>query len=123
MKRAVIRNMSDIKDVNFQDEPLAGDYRVPTPKGIKNTNGEEWVCDEGEHEQPYPIVNEAGYITLADQHMIERDEKEALRLHQLGEARNAALHVMGGEELSESDREIILSLLEDYLRSLGGELP
>jgi hypothetical protein len=55
--------MSDIKDVNFQDEPLAGDYRVPTPKGIKNTNGEEWVCDEGEHEQPYPIVNEAGYIT------------------------------------------------------------
>lgn len=50
-------------------------------------------------------------------------DKEALQLHQLGEARDAALHVMGGQKLTESDREIILSLLEDYLRELGGELP
>jgi hypothetical protein len=64
--------MSESHDVNFKDEPLF-DHCIIKPEGVKDTNGETWVCDEGEHEQPYPLVNDAGYITLADQHQMERD--------------------------------------------------
>jgi hypothetical protein len=61
--------MEEIFDVNFQDEPLF-DPCVIRPEGVRDTNGETWVCIDG---QPYPVPNDEGYISLCDQHMMQRD--------------------------------------------------
>lgn len=69
--------MSDIIDVNFKDEPEI--HQAKAPASVKDTNGETWHCCQdwdGDCGQPYPELNEAGFISLADQHVMERDENE-----------------------------------------------
>ena len=70
--------MSDIIDVNFKDEPEI--HEAKAPAGVKDTNGEtEHCCQDwdGDCGQPYPELNDAGFISLADQHVMERDENES----------------------------------------------
>lgn len=69
--------MSDIIDVNFKDEPEI--HQAKAPEGVKDTNGETWRCGQdwdGDCGQPYPELNEAGFVSLTDQHVMERDENE-----------------------------------------------
>jgi hypothetical protein len=66
----------DIKDVNFQDEPEI--HQVKAPAGVKDTNGEKWwgtLDSFGDINGIEYEPSEGGYISLADQHMMERDEQ------------------------------------------------
>lgn len=72
-------------DVNFKDEPEI--HQTKPPKGVKDTNGETWHCDQdwdGDCGQPYPELNEAGFVSLADQKVIERDEKDTVTQDRIG---------------------------------------
>lgn len=63
--------MSEPIDVNFEQWDEV--HSAKAPAGVKDTNGETWVCDEGEHEQPYPILTDGSFVTEADKNQMRRD--------------------------------------------------
>jgi hypothetical protein len=66
--------MSEPIDVNFEQWDEV--HSAKAPAGVKDTNGETWVCDEGEHEQPYPDTVDGSFLTEADKNQLHRDDDQ-----------------------------------------------